>query len=86
MTSVNKTSYAKTKNYKCSPLYQKSIFTRDLRRDDNLALLKALSESKEVLPIFIFTPTQTKNNSRFSSAAFGFNRSITGCPCSTFLW
>ena len=34
------------------------IFHRDLRLEDNTALIKALELSSSVLPIFIFTPTQ----------------------------
>lgn len=54
--------------------YKKSvfIFTRDLRKTDNLALIKACENSKIVLPIFIFTPTQTKNNKRFNHNSFQF--------------
>lgn len=42
------------------------IFRRDLRFYDNTGLIKALSESDVVYPIFIFTPEQIKNN-RFKS-------------------
>lgn len=38
------------------------IFRRDLRLNDNTGLLHALSASKEVLPIFIFTPEQVEKN------------------------
>lgn len=34
------------------------IFTRDLRLDDNIGLIKALGESSKVIPIFIFNKTQ----------------------------
>lgn len=38
------------------------LFRRDLRLDDNTGLLFALSESKQVIPAFIFTPEQIENN------------------------
>lgn len=43
------------------------IFRRDLRIEDNTALLKAFTQSKEVLPIFIFTPTQIGDNNPYKS-------------------
>jgi len=39
------------------------IFRRDLRLNDNIGLIAALSNSKVVLPIFIFTPEQLVKNS-----------------------
>lgn len=44
------------------------IFRRDLRLDDNTGLAKALSESKSVIPLFIFTPTQVSNINKFKSS------------------
>src|SRR6056297_615982 len=38
------------------------IFRRDLRLYDNTALIEALKNSEEVIPIFIFTPTQLDKN------------------------
>lgn len=38
------------------------IFRRDLRLDDNTGLLFALESAKQVIPCFIFTPEQIKNN------------------------
>jgi deoxyribodipyrimidine photo-lyase len=43
------------------------IFTRDLRLEDNTTLLKALSECKEVLPIFIFNPDQITDKNKYKS-------------------
>jgi deoxyribodipyrimidine photo-lyase len=45
-------------------MYKKTlfIFRRDLRLDDNTGLISALAESKLVIPCFIFTPEQIKNN------------------------
>ena len=34
------------------------VFTRDLRLEDNTSLIKALKLSQNVIPIFIFNPTQ----------------------------
>ncbi len=48
------------------------IFTRDLRTQDNHALIEACKNSIQVLPIFIFTPEQTKKNKRFSENCFQF--------------
>lgn len=46
------------------PEYLKSIFIfrRDLRLRDNRGLLAACHNSKKVIPMFIFTPEQLKNN------------------------
>ena len=38
------------------------IFRRDYRLDDNIGLMKCQSVSDKVIPIFIFTPEQIKNN------------------------
>jgi len=38
------------------------IFRRDLRLEDNTALIQALQDSREVIPCFIFTPEQIENN------------------------
>lgn len=46
------------------------IFTRDLRVEDNLAI--NLIPSKEVVGVFIFTPTQITKNKLFSSPSFQF--------------
>ncbi|MBM3201833.1 MAG: deoxyribodipyrimidine photo-lyase [Chlamydiae bacterium] len=45
-------------------MYQKAlfIFRRDLRIHDNTALLYALENAKEVVPVFIFTPEQIEHN------------------------
>lgn len=48
------------------------IFRRDLRIYDNLGLLYTCKNSKYVLPIFIFTPEQIKNNSFKSDNAVQF--------------
>lgn len=44
--------------------YQTSlhIFRRDLRLEDNTALLQALTESQQVIPCFIFDPDQVDRN------------------------
>jgi deoxyribodipyrimidine photo-lyase len=48
------------------------IFRRDLRGMDNTALIKATKECKEVLAIFIFTPTQITNNKYKSDSCVQF--------------
>ncbi len=50
------------------------IFRRDLRLHDNTALLRALSECEQVLPVFIFDPRQANPNKNpyFSAPAFAF--------------
>lgn len=57
-----------------SKRYKKSlfIFRRDLRCDDNTALIHALECSLEVIPCFIFDPRQTENHSYKSEPAFVF--------------
>lgn len=46
------------------------IFRRDLRLDDNLGLLKALSHSKTVLPVFILDPEQVNKRKSYRSIEF----------------
>ncbi|MEI6055066.1 MAG: deoxyribodipyrimidine photo-lyase [Lentisphaerota bacterium] len=50
------------------------IFRRDLRLEDNTALIAALKESQSVIPAFIFDPKQADKaqNQYFSENAFGF--------------
>ena len=48
------------------------IFRRDLRLQDNTALMAALNESEQVIPCFIFDDRQIKKNEYFSSKAFRF--------------
>lgn len=43
------------------------IFRRDLRAEDNTALLEALKQSNMVLPLFIFTPTQIGEENPYKS-------------------
>ncbi len=56
--------------------YQKSlfIFRRDLRLEDNTGLIALLSQSKTVVPAFIFDDRQTQPNQNgyFSPPAFAF--------------
>lgn len=44
------------------------IFRRDLRLDDNTGLIRALSESDSVIPLFICTPTQVSDQNKFKSS------------------
>ena len=44
------------------------IFRRDLRLADNTGLMKALSESEKVIPLFIFTPMQVSNKNKYKSS------------------
>jgi deoxyribodipyrimidine photo-lyase len=55
-------------------MYQNSIFIfrRDFRLTDNLGLIQALENSKNVIPIFIFTPEQIEKNSYKSDNAIQF--------------
>lgn len=55
-------------------MYSKSlfIFRRDLRLDDNTALMAALENSNKVIPIFIFDPRQCMKNTYKSEAATQF--------------
>ncbi len=50
------------------------VFRRDLRLEDNTALIAALRDSREVIPAFIFDPRQydSRKNTYFSSPAFAF--------------
>jgi deoxyribodipyrimidine photo-lyase len=48
------------------------IFRRDFRLNDNIALIECYKKSEQVIPIFIFTPEQIKNNEYFSSNSFQF--------------
>jgi len=45
------------------------IFRRDLRIDDNTALIHALKQSKEVLPIFVFDPRQIGEGNEYKGQA-----------------
>src|SRR3989339_179316 len=49
--------------------YQKSlfIFRRDLRLDDNTALLEATKQSQKIIPIFIYDPQQITNKNKYLS-------------------
>jgi len=55
-------------------MYKKSIFifTRDFRLEDNVGLLYALKLSKQVIPIFVFTPEQVNKNTYKSENAVQF--------------
>lgn len=44
------------------------IFRRDLRLIDNTGLIEALKLSKNVVPLFIFTPNQVSNTNKFKSS------------------
>lgn len=44
------------------------IFRRDLRINDNTGLIKALTESKYVIPLFILTPTQVSDSNKYKSS------------------
>ena len=48
------------------------IFRRDFRLYDNLGLINAIKNCKNILPIFIFTPEQIKNNEFKSDNAIQF--------------
>lgn len=48
------------------------IFRRDLRLQDNTALIAALKSSQEVIPCFIFDPRQIEMNSYLSKNALQF--------------
>ncbi len=48
------------------------IFRRDYRLYDNTAFIECYNNSEHILPIFIFTPEQTKENKYFSSNSFQF--------------
>lgn len=55
-------------------MFEKSlfIFTRDIRKYDNLALEQCSKNSKQIVPVFIITDEQTIDNSYFSQRAFDF--------------
>ena len=50
--------------------YQLSIFIfrRDLRLSDNTGLIKAMENSKQVVPLFICTPTQLSDQNKYKSS------------------
>lgn len=48
------------------------LFRRDLRLDDNTALIAALSQSEHVLPVFIFDERQLSNNPYMGNNSFEF--------------
>jgi deoxyribodipyrimidine photo-lyase len=48
------------------------IFRRDLRCDDNTALIRALEDSEQVIACFIFDPRQTQPHPYRSEPAFAF--------------
>ncbi len=48
------------------------VFRRDLRLEDNTALIFALKHSKEVIPCFIFTPMQIESNPYFGQHSLQF--------------
>jgi deoxyribodipyrimidine photo-lyase len=48
------------------------LFRRDLRLRDNTGLIKALRESREVIPAFIFDPRQTRRHPYRSEKALEF--------------
>ena len=52
------------------------IFRRDLRLDDNTALIYATQSSKKVLPIFIFDPVLLQNPNRSNNAIKFMQESI----------
>jgi len=43
------------------------IFRRDLRLEDNTALIRAIKESKKIMPLFIFDPRQIGSQNKFRS-------------------
>lgn len=59
---------------KASALFKKSlfIFRRDLRLQDNTALIAALKNSESVIPCFVLDPRQIKNHPYKSEKAFQF--------------
>ena len=48
------------------------IFTRDFRLDDNRALAALAQKCDMILPMFVFTPEQTKESDYFSNHSFAF--------------
>lgn len=55
-------------------LHQLSLFIcrRDIRLEDNTALIEACRDSEQVIPCFIFDSRQIKQNEYFSPRAFAF--------------
>lgn len=55
-------------------MYTKSIylFRRDLRLEDNTGLIECVNNSKQVVPVFIFTPEQIITNPYKSDASIQF--------------
>lgn len=45
------------------------IFHRDLRKEDNIGLIRTITESKKVFPVFIFTPDQVSSKNKYKSDA-----------------
>jgi len=43
------------------------IFRRDLRLTDNTGLIAALEQSAQVIPCFIFDPTQVSDDNKYKS-------------------
>ena len=43
------------------------IFRRDLRLADNLGLLELQKKTKDIIPIFVFTPEQITSKNKFKS-------------------
>ena len=52
--------------------YTLFIFRRDLRIQDNTTLNEVLKNKENVIPVFIFTPEQVKNNKFKSDNAIQF--------------
>ena len=48
------------------------LFCRDFRLTDNLGFLSCYKQSEQICLAFVFTPTQTKNNTYFSNQSFSF--------------
>jgi deoxyribodipyrimidine photo-lyase len=53
-------------------MYSIFIFRRDLRLNDNLGLIHAIKNCKNIIPIFIFSPEQVINNKFKSNNAIQF--------------
>jgi deoxyribodipyrimidine photo-lyase len=45
------------------------IFHRDLRKEDNIGLIRTITESNKVFPVFIFTPDQVSSKNKYKSDA-----------------
>jgi deoxyribodipyrimidine photo-lyase len=52
------------------------IFRRDLRIEDNIGLINAIIDSKEIYPCFIFDNRQIKDNEYFTHKGFNFMLTI----------